>query len=133
MSEENVELHRRGYDAWNRRDLDAWLAVADPEIEFVPLNVEMEGGRPYRGLDAARRFWDEFLAVFPDLRVEVDELRDLGEVTVARVRLTGRGAGSDVPVERPVWHIFWWRNKKCVRWQAHASEAEALEAAGLSE
>jgi ketosteroid isomerase-like protein len=34
MSEENVELAHRAYDAFNRRDLDAFLAFNDPEVEF---------------------------------------------------------------------------------------------------
>ena len=36
MSQENVELHQRAFDAFNRRDLDAFLALADPNIELTP-------------------------------------------------------------------------------------------------
>jgi hypothetical protein len=32
MSEENVEAVRWGYNAWNRRDFDRILELADPEI-----------------------------------------------------------------------------------------------------
>jgi ketosteroid isomerase-like protein len=78
MSQDNVELHLRAFDAWNRRDLEAWLLLADPEIEIMPLNVEMEGGGAYRGHNGVRRFWDDYLAVFPDFKAEVDEVRDLG-------------------------------------------------------
>jgi ketosteroid isomerase-like protein len=35
MSEENVELVRTGYEAWNRSDLDGVLAVLAPDLEFV--------------------------------------------------------------------------------------------------
>jgi len=31
MSQENVELASRAYEAFNRRDLDALLALVDPE------------------------------------------------------------------------------------------------------
>jgi ketosteroid isomerase-like protein len=34
MSEENVELLHQGVAAWNRRDLDGYLELADPEIEW---------------------------------------------------------------------------------------------------
>ena len=34
MSEENVENVRRGMDAWNRGDLDEWLAGFGPEGEL---------------------------------------------------------------------------------------------------
>jgi ketosteroid isomerase-like protein len=35
MSEENVELNQRANDAFNRRDLDALLALSDPDVEFL--------------------------------------------------------------------------------------------------
>ena len=34
MSQENVEIARRGIDAWNRGDLDEWLAGFAPEGEL---------------------------------------------------------------------------------------------------
>ena len=36
MSEENVENVRRGMDAWNRGDLDEWLACLRPEGSCTP-------------------------------------------------------------------------------------------------
>jgi ketosteroid isomerase-like protein len=46
MSEENVELLYRAYDAFNRRDLDGFLALCDPKIEFTTFNLQLEGGAP---------------------------------------------------------------------------------------
>ena len=123
-----MERYRRAVDAFNRRDLDAWLEIADPEVELAPLNLELEGGA-YRGHDGIRRFWKDYLAIFPDFSVELDEVRDLGTATVALVRLRGHGTGSDVPVEQPIWQVAEWRRNKCVRWRTCRSEAEALEAA----
>ena len=34
MSQENVENIRRGIDAWNRGDLDEWLAGFAPEAKL---------------------------------------------------------------------------------------------------
>jgi ketosteroid isomerase-like protein len=132
MSEENVELHYRAFDAWNRRDLDTWLELADEEVELAPLDRELEGGS-YRGHDGIRSFWETYLSIFPDFSVEVDEVRDVGDVTVARIRLRGHGTGSDVPVEQPVWQVVEWRSRKCVSWRSFRSEAEAIEAAGPRE
>ena len=130
MSEENVELHRRAFDAFNRRDLAVWLELADPEVELIPLNLELEGGS-YHGHDGVRSFWRDYLTVFPDFTVELDELRDAGPVTIAVARLRGHGTGSEVPFERPIWQVVEWRDGKCVRWRSFRSEAAALEAAGL--
>jgi ketosteroid isomerase-like protein len=133
MSQENVELYQRAVDAWNSRDLDAWLVLTDPEVEISPLNVDLEGGRPYRGHEGIRRFWDDYLAVFPDFDVVCDEIRDYGDVTIAHARLRAHAPESEASFEQPIWQVVAWRNRKCVWWRSFRSEAEALEAAGRRE
>ena len=56
--------------------------------------VELEGGGPYRGHDGVRRRWNDVFAIVPDLSHEIEEVRDVGDVTVVRVRQRGRGAGE---------------------------------------
>ena len=73
------------------------------------------------------------LSVAPDFSTEVEDGRDLGDVTVVRVRVRGHGVASGASMEGTIWQVGEWRQEKCVRWQTCASEAEALEAAGLSE
>ena len=45
MSEENVEIVRRGVDAWNRRDIEALTALGDPEAEYVNSPTAIEPAR----------------------------------------------------------------------------------------
>jgi SnoaL-like domain len=132
MSQGNVELHQTAIDAWNRRDLEAFLALADPEIKVEPLNVEMESAI-YRGRDGLRRFWDDYLTVFPDFKVEIDEIRDLGRITVARVRLRGHGTESHASFVQPSWQVSAWDGERCVWWRSFRTEREALEAAERDE
>jgi ketosteroid isomerase-like protein len=40
MSEENVEMIRRGYEAYERRDLDAVVADFAPEFEYVAAGAD---------------------------------------------------------------------------------------------
>jgi ketosteroid isomerase-like protein len=129
MSHENVELVRRAYDAFNRRDWDAFVALIDDDVEIVTRIAAIEG--PRRGHDGMRGWWETMLAAFPDFDVEVVEVRDLGDVTLAPLRALGHGAGSNVPFEDLLWHTGRWRRGKCVWWAAFPTEAEALEAAGL--
>jgi hypothetical protein len=91
MSQENVELHYRAVDAFNRRDFDAFLALTDDDVEVVPRAAAMEGG--YRGHDGMRRFWGEWLGVFPDSNIELFEVHAAGDLTVAATRIVGHGAG----------------------------------------
>jgi hypothetical protein len=131
MSQENVELARRAYDAFNQRDWYAIRGLMDAEIEVESRLVGMEGA--YHGHQGLRRWWTDFLGAFPDYTVEVDELRDLGDVTLAHIRGWGHSAGSDTPIVDPFWQLSRWLDRRCVWWRNYSTKAEALEAAGLRE
>jgi ketosteroid isomerase-like protein len=131
MSQENVELVRRAFEAFNRRDLATMLALADEEIVVESRLAAMEGG--YHGHQGVRRWWEDALDVLPDYEVEVDEVRDFGDVTLARLRARGHGAGSAAPLEEVIWNVARWRAGQSTWWRNCMTEEEALEAAGLSE
>jgi ketosteroid isomerase-like protein len=131
MSQENVELALRTFDAVSRRDLNALLALMDDDVEVVTRIAAMEGG--LRGRAGIRRWWENMFAAFPDFEFEVVDVRDLGDVTLASLRSLGHGAGSDVPFEDLLWHASQWRRGKCVWWRAFETETDALEAVGLRE
>jgi len=132
MSEENVELYRRGIEAFNRRDLEAFLALAHPDVVGISRVLAIEGGS-YRGHDGTREWWKELLDVFPDFRIEVVWVRDAGDLTVSELRNSAHGEGSAAPLEEFVWQVSEWRDGLVVRWQMYTSEQDALEAAGLEE
>ena len=133
MSQENVELVCRVFDAFNQRDLDAYLALMDDDVEAVPRAGAMEGESSYRGHNGVRRWWNNLLDVFPDFSIEVVEMHDLGDLTFATIRLRGHGAGSAAPTDQVIWNMARWRRGKCIWWRIFDSRAEALEAVGLSE
>ena len=133
MSQENVELAYRASHAFNRRDLDALLALCDPDLEFHSRLVAVEGGGPQRGHDGIRTWWENVHAAWRDFSSEIEEVRDLGDVTVARQRFRAQGIQSDAPIEQMQWLVTQWRDGKAIWWRTFQSEAEALEAAGLKE
>ena len=128
---QNVELAHQAFYALNRRDLGAFLALMDVDVEAVPTVVAMEGN--VRGHDGVRRWQASVTDTYPDFTVEVVTVRDLGDLTLAPVRFRGRGAGSDTPFETLLWNVAEWRREKCVWWGNYRTEAEALEAARLRE
>jgi hypothetical protein len=73
MSEENVELLHRAIAAFNRRDLDGYLALQDSGVEFTPYERAVEGLGPYRGHAGIRTWWEESFAALPDLSSELFE------------------------------------------------------------
>jgi ketosteroid isomerase-like protein len=131
MSKENVELTRRAFQAFNDRDLDAVLVGLHDDVKAFPRLAAVEGG--YRGHEGIRRWWAQLLDAFPDFHVEILEVRDLGEFVVLALRLRGRGAESDTPIDAAVWHVNQFRDGKVIGWRVYTSERDALEAAGAAE
>src|SRR2546423_53834 len=133
MSQENVELNYQSHDAFNRRDLDAFLALTDPDVEFTPYERVIDGLGPYYGHDGVRTWWEEAFATLPDFNVELDEVRDLGDMTLVRGVLRGRGAASGASFERTYWGLFRWRGKQTVCGREFRNNADALVSLGLAE
>ena len=129
MSEQNVELAHRAYESFNRRDWDAYLELMDDEVDVESRLVAMEGR--YHGHEGVRQWWDDFLSAFPDYSAEIEEMRDLGEVTLGHIRGWGRGAASATPVVDPHWHPMKWRDGRCVWWRNCSTEAHARHAIAL--
>ena len=133
MSQENVEHAYQVSDAFNRRDLDAFLALADPDLEYHSRIAELEGGEPYQGHDGVRRWWDSLMAISPDFKTEIEEAQAIGDMTLCRVQQRGRVGESAIPVEQKHWILTQWRDGKAIWAGVFLSEREALEAAGLRE
>jgi hypothetical protein len=56
MSQEDVRVVRGTYDAFQSRDLHAFLSYMDPEVEFRSLVLEVEG--VYHGHEGIRAWWE---------------------------------------------------------------------------
>jgi hypothetical protein len=126
MSQENVELTYELYDAFNRRDLGAYLALADVDVSAFPRLAPLEGG--FHGHGGIRRLWKDLLDIWPDFTVQVAEVRDLGDQAVVALHQSGHGAGSDIPWGETVWQVVRWRKGKCVWWGTFDTGNEAFAA-----
>ena len=129
MSRENVKVMEAGYAAITRGDLDAFLALAHPEIEFRSLIAEAEG-RTYQGHDGVREWWDSVirsLGIRPGAE-KIEAFRDRG---ITRLRLAGSITGVEVP--QTMWMAWRVRDGLLVWWATFRTETEALEAVGLPE
>jgi ketosteroid isomerase-like protein len=138
VSQENVEIVRRVYDAVARADSASVLSAYDPDVEMAftgsPLALLMERS-VYRGHEGLRDLFRERREeAWGTIEDDCEELIDAGEghvVTVVSTR--GRGRRSDVPValtHAAVWTI---RDGKIVRVDWLGSREEALQAAGVAE
>lgn len=57
MSEENVEIVLALYDAFNRRDEDALVALYDPSVEILSFAAAVEGSPTFSGHDGVRAWF----------------------------------------------------------------------------
>jgi ketosteroid isomerase-like protein len=133
MSQENVEAFKRAIQAYNRRDIDAFLEEIDPEVEWhgaLQALLESEA-TVYRGHEGVRQWVRDIDEALADIRLELPEIRDLGDRIVAIGRLLARGKASGAETESPFGCVVEWKNGKATRLLSFLSQAEALEAAGL--
>jgi ketosteroid isomerase-like protein len=130
VSQENVEIVRRAWEAYMRHDNEAALAFYDPEAE---LNHPLDGS-VYRGLGGVRAFFRDWHAAWSELLSnDVEEWIDAGDDVIAAMHIRARGRSSGVTVERREWDVWTLRNGKLWRLRIYTSRAEALEAVGLTE
>ena len=85
----------RAFDAINRRDLGALLALMDDDVEVVSRIVSMDSA--FHGHDGIRRWWENWFKVFPDYNIEVDDVGALGDRIVAALALSATVQGVTCP------------------------------------
>ena len=133
MSQENVEVIRAMYEHWARGEFPA--DFIDPEVVHTRIGAQtpdMEG--EWRGLEAFSRATAEYVSTFSNLRIEAEEIIDLGDDRVlVRSRHTARGKLSGVPIDHELGDLFTLRAGKVVRHDSYWNLAEAKEAVGLSD
>src|SRR5262245_62636227 len=93
MSEENVELVRRAYDAFNRGDFEGWLAALDPDVEWDERYIAPDAA-VYRGHDGVRRWARKGSAAIGSPSFEMLRWFARGDVVVTEVIVHARGVAS---------------------------------------
>jgi ketosteroid isomerase-like protein len=133
MSEENVEMIRRGWEAWLRGDMNALAADWDPEVIWSTEHFHDWPESAYRGVQGVMQFLNEWLDVWGDYEIDVDAVLAApdGRV-VSLIRQRGKGRESGVAMTMEMAQIATIRDGKIVRFENYENPAEALEAAGLS-
>ena len=134
MSQDNVEVVREAFEAFNRGDFDSALERMHPAIEWQALDAFPDAGT-YRGRDEVRHFWEAWRDTFHGFLLHLEECVPVGEHHVlATFRVSGEGAGSGAGVESPtVFQLGEIRDGQVTWVGMFSTEGEALEAAGLRE
>jgi ketosteroid isomerase-like protein len=135
MSQENVDVVRRAWEAWSRGDVDTVFEVFDPAVVWDLTRFE---GWPedafYHGHAGLRRFFEEWLADWERYEAGADQYLDVDDDQVLVLCWQrGIGTGSHAPVEMAFAQIVTVKHGLICRADNYSDRREALEAAGLSE
>jgi uncharacterized protein len=132
MSQENVELVRRYYAAWNAGGLDAARAFWSDEIEWQDA-PEMPDAGTYRGADAVATHFRDLNEVLGTMEVDVDRLVAAGDEVFVLLHVHLDTQRGGLILDGPIFETVRIEDSKISRIRLFLDEADALEAAGLRE
>src|SRR5918998_1273028 len=90
MSQENVEIVRAAYEAFNARDVDWLVRLAAEDCEWQPLRAQLEG-IAYRGHEGVRQFVADMDEDWETFRIDPLEFHDRQELVAVVGRVSALG------------------------------------------
>ena len=130
MSQADVEMLRAAYAAINRRDWDAAMVHADPDLEWITPDRVLFA-RTYRGADEIRRYFEDQWEPFEDVQIELEEFFESGDRIVVFLLARLRPRGSTAVVENRIAQLWTVRDGIATRCEVFPERDKALEAAGI--
>jgi hypothetical protein len=132
MSQENVEIVRRGFEHFTATGEPAWNTLHD---EVQGYDHDIFDARDYRGHAGIRRwFFEDWGSAWSEWSAEPEELIDVDDSHVILVlRIRAKGQGSGVELERQDAMLFELHGGLTVRIDYYNSRQQAFEAVGLEE
>jgi ketosteroid isomerase-like protein len=130
MSRETLEIVRAIHELLARGESPATLDLLHPDIEYVnPAGAVEPGTR--RGIAAYENALRSIHDSFDDVRIEVREIKDVGEQVVVLATYTARGRRSGAERHNEDAYVWTIRDGKATRFEWFNEPAKALEALGL--
>jgi ketosteroid isomerase-like protein len=132
MSQGNVEVARDLVQAVNRRDLDGFLGLLRPDVEWDDREGWPGIQGVYRGRQGVQDWWERFLEVWDSVAVEIDEITEGPDgAVILEVSGAFRGGSSGVPTEIRAWEVLWIVDGLVAKRELSWSKEAARDAAGL--
>jgi uncharacterized protein len=132
MSQENVEIVRKVYDAWACGDPSQAYKYLDPEVVWEAIEDAPDAGT-YRKHTGVKRYMDDWLQDFEMSPFEFGRSIEAGEQLLIEQRGTTKGRGSGLTTVINYAAVYTFRDGKVLTVKEYNTFSEALEAAGLSE
>jgi len=128
MSEENVEIMRRGYESY----LATGEIHARADLVWDCSKLGWPDQQVYYGVAGANQFNAEWADAWDGWEIEVEDYLDAGEHVVVILNQRGRSKATGVPVDMRFAQVWTLRDGEAIRMLMYASVDEALAAVGLS-
>jgi ketosteroid isomerase-like protein len=131
MSQENMEVVRRAYEAWNAGDMDALRELHHPEV-IARYGADWPEPGPFVGRDAVVRQIEQLRETWDASEAEaLTDFIDAGDRVIAEFVWRGTGHGPAFAFEGAA--VYTMRNSLIFGIEYFGNLADALEAVGLSE
>jgi ketosteroid isomerase-like protein len=131
VSDENVELARRGIAAINRINeggLEALGELIDSDFELTtPASLATEPGT-YIGLEGLRRYFDSFYEAMDRVSLEIREIHDYGDRVLTELTLRARGRSTGIEAEQAAVMLWRMRDGRVTRCEVFPELEQALAA-----
>jgi ketosteroid isomerase-like protein len=127
MSEQNVEVVRRMYEAYVSGDVEGALACCHPDVE-ADFSVRVDGGvsRGREALNETVMLWVSSWDLYEE---EIDEIREFGERVCIAATQRGRAKGSGLELANRFGSLYEVTDGLITRIEMFKTPAEAFEAA----
>ena len=133
MSQENVEIVRKGIEAWNQHDADLWLSYAAPDVEWAPAGPAALERTVYRGHDEVAGGFAAIWETWDVFRLEEGQIRDLGDSVLWLGRVKMRGGASHIDLDQEFAVHTRLHDGQVISVRSFLAWQEAVEAMGLKE
>jgi ketosteroid isomerase-like protein len=128
IRERNLELTRRGFEAYNSGDYEAVIALLHPDVQ-LQADHELLNSGSFTGHDGFMQWSAEWLEAWEEFRVDANVVETIGDhFILVDSHQVARGAGSGIDVEMDVFWALEAQDGKLRRMHISASRERALEA-----
>ncbi|MBA4182581.1 MAG: nuclear transport factor 2 family protein [Acidobacteria bacterium] len=132
MTEKNLDVTKKIYEAFNRGDFSAVLELFAPTVEWVAAENSPLGDKsPYRGLSEVRDgVFARIAAGLPGLKIEPDELFTAGDEKVVMLGYyDGVFKATGKPIHAQVAHVWTFFGGKVVKFQQYTDTYQLAKSA----